>query len=160
MKTEMVNLDEYRFDKIDALSQFHIVRRLSPIVGELAAVVANSAVLKQGKKLEEMGIDDIDFDKVAKHIGPVLSAMAKLPDEDMNYAIFGLLKGVSRKQTAGGGWARVTTDNGQFMFEDIKGNLVLMMTLAGKSFAANLGGFINALPSGLKEGALQSQQIG
>jgi hypothetical protein len=156
----VIKMNEYKFEKIDALSQFHIVRRLAPIIGELAAVVANSGVLKSGKKFEEMSINDMDFDAIAKDLGPVLSTFAKIPDEDMNYSLFGLLKGVYRKNTTGGGWSRVTTDNQLFMFEDIKADMALMMTLAGQSFAANLGGFINALPSGLKEGALQSQQIG
>lgn len=155
----IVKMNEYKFEKIDALSQFHIVRRLAPIIGELAAVVANSGVLKSGKKFEEMKFEEMDFEAIAKDIGPVLSTLAKLPDEDMNYALFGLLKGVYRKNV-GGGWSRITTDNQLFMFDDIKADMSLMMTLAGKSFAANLGGFINALPSGLKEGALQSQQIG
>jgi len=154
-----VKLDEYKFEKIDALSQFHIVRRAAPIIGEIAAVIANSGMFKSGKKFENMNMGDIDFDQLAKDIGPVLSAFSKLPDEDANYVIFGLMKGVYRKQV-GGGWARVTTDSQLFMFEDIKADLGLMMTLAGKSFAANLGGFINALPSGLKEGAQQSKPIG
>jgi hypothetical protein len=155
----MVKGTEYKFEKIDALSQFHIVRRLAPIVGELAAVVANSGILKSGKKFEEMSFNELDFDAIAKDITPVLSSLSKIPDEDMNYALFGLLKGVYRKQD-GGGWARVTTDTRLFMFEDIKQDLQLMMVLAGKSFSANLGGFINALPSGLKEGALNSTVSG
>lgn len=154
-----VKLDEYKFEKIDALSQFHIVRRAAPVIGEIAAVISNSGILKSGKKFEDANFADIDFNQIAKDIGPVLNAFSKLPDEDANYVIFGLLKGVYRKQT-GGGWARITADNHLFMFEDIKADLGLMLTLAGKSFAANLGGFINALPSGLKEGALQSKPIG
>lgn len=156
----LIKGSEYKFEKIDALSQFHIVRRLAPIVGELAAVIANSGIVKKGQKFENMKMEEIDFDSIAKEIGPLMSALAKIPDEDMNYALFGLLKGVYMKQTNVGGWARVTTDNNQFMFENIKADIVLMLTLAGKSLAANLGGFINALPSGLKEGAQQSQQIG
>lgn len=151
---------EYSFGKIDALSQFHIVRRAAPVVGELLTVLSSSDLLK-GKKADEMKFEDIDFESVAKNIGPVMTALAKLPDEDVNYILFSLLKGVQRKQV-GGGFAHVIAPGSKdvLMFEDIKLDLGLMLTLAGKSAAANLSGFINALPSGLKEGARQSQQIG
>ena len=150
---------EYDFKKIDALSQFHIVRRAAPVVSELLGALTSLDL--KGKKADEISFDDIDFESVAKNLGPVSEALAKLPDEDVNYILFNLLKGVSRKQV-GGGFAPVMAPGSKdvVMFEDIKTDLVLMLTLAGKSAAANLGGFINALPSGLKEGARQSQQIG
>lgn len=151
--------EEYKFGKLDALSQFHIVRRLAPIVGDLVAMIANSGAIKSGKKFEDMKFEEIDFSGLAKDIGPVMVTLAKLPDEDMNYALFGLLKCVTRK-IPGGGWGRITTDQNHFMFDDVKGDLKLMMTLAGKALAANLGGFINALPSALKEGALNSPVSG
>lgn len=157
--SNIVQGSEYDFKKIDALSQFHIVRRAAPVVSELLGLL--SGLDLKGKKVEEMSVEDVDFESIAKNLGPVTEALAKLPDEDVNYILFNLLKGVSRKQV-GGGFAPVMAPNSKdvIMFEDIKTDLVLMLTLAGKSGAANLGGFINALPSGLKEGARQSAQIG
>jgi len=157
-----MNIDqEYKFNKIDALSQFHIVRRLAPVVGELFAAVANSGLTANGKKAEDMKFNDIDFDAVSKNLSPVMIALSKLPDEDMNYCLFGLLKGVQRKQI-GGGFANVMANGSKdlIMFEDIKENLQLMLTLAGKSIAVNLGGFMQALPSALKEGALHQNVSG
>jgi len=157
-----MNIDqEYKFNKIDALSQFHIVRRLAPVVGELFAAIANSGITGAGKKAEDFKFDDIDFNAVSKNIAPVMLALSKLPDEDMNYCLFGLLKGVQRKQL-GGGYANIMAPNSKdlIMFEDIKENLQLMLTLAGKSIAVNLGGFMQALPSALKEGALKSNVNG
>jgi len=155
----VIKFEEYDFKKLDALSQFHIVRRLAPVIGEIVASLANSSEMK-GKDLKNTKFDDLDFNEISKNLAPVFTALAKIPDEDVNYAIFGLLKGVYRKQTNVGGWARITTDTNLFMFEDIKADLKLMMSLAVKSFQVNLSGFMAALPSGLKEGALQSQQIG
>lgn len=150
-----VNFDEYKFEKIDAISQFHIVRRIAPIIGEALAVLSGSFI-KDGA---DKSIENVDFDKIAKDIGPILTALSKLPDADVEYVLFALLKVVQRKN-AGGGWSRITTDTNHFMFDDIKGNMAVMIQLSAKSFQANLSGFLNALPSGLKEGALQSQQIG
>lgn len=154
-----INVDEFNFGKINALAQFHIVRRLAPIIGELIAVVASSGIAKSGKKAEDIKFNDLDFDAISKEMAPLLAIIAKLPDEDMNYCLFGLLKPVQRK-IPGGGWAKIVSDQNHFMYDDIKENMQLMLMLAGKSFGANISGFINALPSGLKEGALKSKPIG
>lgn len=155
---ETINGTQYKFEKLSALSQFHIVRRLAPLIGDVLGVIGNSSVVKDGKKASEMKFDDIDFDSLAKDITPLLTSLSKLPDADVEYTLHNLLKGVSRN--SGGGWARVITDTNVIMFEDIKMNLPLMMQLCVHSFKANLQGFLAALPSGLKEGALQSKQIG
>jgi hypothetical protein len=156
---ELVKGSEYKFEKVDALSQYHIVRRLAPLFGDAIAIIGNSGLVKNGQKASEIDFEKINFDELAKDITPLMNTLSKLPDEEMNYALFGLLKGVYRKNQ-GGGYSRITTDTNLFMFEDIKFDMALMMTLAGKSFMANLAGFLNALPSGLKEGALQSKPIG
>lgn len=148
---------DYVFNKINAFSQFHIVRRLAPIIGELIAALSASVDLKSGKDLKA---EDLNFDSIAKNLSPVMEALAKIPDSDVEYCIKELLRGVQRRQI-GGALANVMTPNGaQFMFQDIEADLTLMLGLAGKSLMTNLGGFINALPSGLKEGARQSNVIG
>lgn len=152
--------DDYSFGKIDAIQQFHIVRKVAPIVGDLLAVISNSGVIKSGQKLEGMKLDDIDFDALAKDLGPLLTTLAKLPEEDVNFVLFSLLKSVQRKATSAGGYSPIMTSQNHFMFEDIKNDLQLMMSIVGHAFVHNLSGFISALPSGLKEGALHSQQNG
>ena len=157
----MYNKEDFKFNKLDAIKQFHIIRRLAPVVGELMAVVTNASnLMKNGKKAEDATLDDIDFDVVAKNIGPLMEALAKLPDADVDYCLYGLLSAAERKIT-GGGWAKVTTPDGKhLMFEDIKLDMVFMMSICAGSFMANIAGFINALPSGLKEGALNSRASG
>lgn len=150
-----VNFEEFKFDKLDAITQFHIVRRVAPVIGELLAVLSNASIKQEGP----VTLSSIDFDKLAKDLGPVLGALSKLPDDDVNYVLYSLLKAVNRKN-AGGGWSRVLTDTNHFMFQDIKDSLPVMFQLAMKSFQNNLQGFISALPSGLQEGARQSNVIG
>ena len=79
----------YRANKIDARTQFHIVRRLAPVLGEIAPAL-------QGKG----GLDALP---------PLANAVAKLTDSDADYVIFGLLKAVVRKQDQGLGWGPVAT---------------------------------------------------
>lgn len=146
MKDKNIKGIDYKFIKLPALAQFHVVRRLAPIIGDLlTALGPNVKDLKEGQDLSE--------EQMLKIIAPVMGAISKLSDDDANYVIFSLLKPVTRKATAGGGWSKITTDGNIIMFEDI--DLQAMVQLCVESFMVNLGGFINALPSGLKEGAVQ-----
>ena len=120
----------YRANKIDARTQFHIVRRLAPVLGEIAPAL-------QGKG----GLEALP---------PLASAVAKLTDSDADYAIFGLLKAVVRKQDQGLGWGPVATGE-QLMYDDI--TMPLMLKLAWQSFSFTMSGFFAALPSDLKEAA-------
>ena len=121
----------YRVNKIDARSQFHIVRRLAPVLGQVAPAI-------QGGK---GGIDAL----------PALAdAIAKLSDDDADYVLFGLLKVVNRKQDQGLGWGPVCTGT-VIMYEDI--TMQTMLKLAWEAFSFNMSGFFAALPSDLKEAA-------
>jgi hypothetical protein len=121
----------YRVGKLDARAQFHIVRRLAPVLGELAPA------LQGGKG----GLDALP---------PIAMAVAKLSDADADYCIFGLLKVVSRKQPNGLGWGPVATEN-LLMYDDI--GMTQMLKLAWEALTFNMSGFFAALPSDLKEAA-------
>lgn len=151
MNSEIINDKEYRFNKLDALAQFHIVRRLAPIVNEL--LIAFGPQLGKMKSSPTPDLSEVDFDKLAKDIEPVVLAFSKLSDDDANYVLFGLLKGVVRKSEVGG-WSPVVNPGAQMLqFQDIE--MPTMLTLAGKAMVVNLSGFIDALPSGLKEAAVK-----
>jgi hypothetical protein len=125
---------EYSFSKLPVLQQAHILRRLTPLLSDIAPV------LKAGDK-------DNAFDI----LGAAVGAISKLNDADFEYVFFGLLSAVSRKQT-GGGWAQVTPVGGKvMMFDDI--DLPSALQLAGRALMHNLGNFSNVLPSALKEGS-------
>lgn len=119
----------YRVGKLDARAQFHIVRRLAPVLGELAPA------LQGGKG----GLDTLP---------PIATAVAKISDADADYCIFGLLKVVSRKQPNGLGWGPVSTEN-LLMYDDI--GMTQMLKLAWEALTFNMSGFFAALPSDLKE---------
>lgn len=121
----------YRVGKLDARAQFHIVRRLAPVLGELAPA------LQGGKG----GLDALP---------PIATAVAKLSDADADYCIFGLLKVVNRKQPNGLGWGPVATEN-LLMYDDI--GMTQMLKLAWEALTFNMSGFFAALPSDLKEAA-------
>jgi hypothetical protein len=125
----------YRVNKIDARSQFHIVRRLAPVIGELAPA------LQGGKG----GLDALP---------PLANAIAKLSDADADYCLFGLLKALSRKQPQGTGWGPVTTGE-LLMYDDI--TMPTMLQLAWRAMSHNMQGFFAALPSDLQEVAQRAK---
>lgn len=118
----------YRIGVIDAISQFHIARRLAPILGDLVPLV------KEGRA---NGLEAL---------APMAASLARLSDADANYCLFGLLKVVQRKQPNGLGWGPVSTGE-QLLYADL--TMPAMLQLAGQAFSHNLAGFFDALPSDL-----------
>lgn len=132
-----VNGQTYRIGTMNAREQFHIVRRMLPLVGELLPVIKAG----QGSDLKALGLEVLP---------PLAAALAKLTDADADYCLFGLLKAVQRQQPNGMGWGPVCT-GALLMYADI--SLPAMLQLAGHAFTANMAGFFDALPSDLRGAA-------
>lgn len=123
---------------IAARTQFHIVRRLAPLLSSLTS-------LESLKKLpnEETGI--------LKAAGLMGEALAKLDDATVDYVLDHVLTAAEVQQTAGLGWAPLRV-NGVPMYPlDLMGE----MTVAFHVLRANLAGFLSALPAA--GGALKAQ---
>jgi len=121
----------YKVRKLPAMRQFHIVRRLLPVLSELAPAASKGA----------NGIDVL----------PLLSkTISGMSDTDADYVIYGLLAAVQRNQGQGLGWADVTNGTA-LMYDDVPMSAVLQ--LVWKALTHNLSDFFAALPSDLKEAA-------
>lgn len=108
---------EYRVNNLDARRQFHIMRRLSPMLAELAtAVNAKSGSLDA--------------------LQPLANALAGMSDSDADYCLFGLLACVQKRQ--GKTWSKICVDN-QLMFADM--TMPIMLQIAFKAFQFNFGDF-------------------
>jgi hypothetical protein len=126
----------YKISTINAVQQFHITRRLAPVIGKFSALRGNPRDLSK------------DPEKILQAIGIVADALARLSDFDADYCLFGLLKSVTRKQSNGLGWAPITTES-SLMFDDI--TMPTMLKLAWFSMQLNFASFLDALPSALPE---------
>jgi hypothetical protein len=124
----------YRIGKIDALTQFHVTRRLAPVLASLGVGV--TTLLQSG---EEVGDTLEAFLPV---MGPVSEVLAAMSNEDVNYVIFACLSAVQRAQ-AGGKYAPVTTATNQIMFQDI--DMVVMVRLTVEVMRINLAPFFEGL---------------
>lgn len=111
----------YRVGKLDALLQFHVMRRLAPVLPKLAAMQGND---------------------LAAALEPIAQGVAGMTDADSEYIIKTCLSVAERKQP-GGGWAALTV-NGAMMFEDL--DMAAMLTLVWHVLQHNLSGFFADLP--------------
>lgn len=111
----------YRIGRMDALTQFHVARRLGPVIASLA----------------EGGADFSILDVMAG----ATQVIAKMSDEDVNYIINRCLLVVARV-VEGSRPAPVMRGN-QFMFNDI--TMPQMVRLAVEVIKENLGPFFPGL---------------
>ena len=131
-----VNGASYRFGRLDAMKQFHVTRRLLPILAEMGMSAGMIAQLR-GEETEKgiMGL-----------MGPVMGIISKMADEDVEYIIRTCLSVVKRQQ--GEAWAPVQAANGSMMFADV--DMTVMIRLTIEVLKGNLEGFFGPPPSAAK----------
>lgn len=115
---------EYEVGKLSALDQFHVLRRLMPTI---AAVGVTAAQLKSFNWMEMLG--------------PISDALSKMTDDEANYLIFKCLSVVRRRD--GEMLARVTTPDGQLMYQDM--DMMTMIRLVVEVVKFNHSGFFSLL---------------
>jgi hypothetical protein len=129
---------EFKLSKIDPFKQFHIVRRLGPILGDIIPVAQKIKSTLSGTETE-----DQKFETIAQIAQPILNGLSKLSDEDANKVLLGLLSAVEVKQAPAGNWARIARDE-NLMIQDV--DLPVLLQAAGRAFAFNLAGFFAIAP--------------
>lgn len=126
-----INGQTYVIEKLPALAQFHVTRRLAPILATMGISVQS---LSAGSK---MAIDDF-----LPVMGPVSEVIAHMSDDEVNYIIFTCLNVVSRQQ--GDKFARISAPNVQtLMFADIDMGIMLRLTV--EVVKDSLGNFMQGL---------------
>ncbi|KVE14724.1 hypothetical protein WI92_11260 [Burkholderia vietnamiensis] len=172
MATEIqLNGGRYVIGKLSAMQQFHVSRRIAPIIPPMIPVLmkfyaeleqadvareqarANAALaaLAEGKGPSEAA-DAPAADKsrellsmvdaIAPVLQPFANALAGLKDEDAEYVFGTCLSVVERWQ--GTSWAKVwNIAHKTSMFDDI--GIDVMLPLVVRVVVANLGPFINGL---------------
>lgn len=141
----------YRIGRLDPFVQFHVARRLAPILANLGTALKEAAPLLQSKQAtggtpEEAAAskDAEDFDALAVAIGPIAETLAKMSDEDVDYILHKCLA-VCQRDIGGGKWAPVQLRGGtRLMFEDI--DLPTLMGLTINTIQDNLSSFFPTGP--------------
>lgn len=128
---------EYSTRKLSAIQQFHVARRLAPLLWALGEGLVQA--LSSGKS--EISVDGVDANGLFA-LKNVADMVAQMSDADSEYVLNTCLSVVRRKQS--GGWANIQASGGGLMFDDI--DLQTMMQLAVTVIKENLGNFFDALP--------------
>lgn len=121
----------YRIGKLNAMQQFHLVRRLGPVL-VVAGVTLD--MLRKGMK--------IDLGDIVAMAGPVMDIMSKMPDDEAEYLVFLCLGCCQIKQ--GNAFAPMMTPDGKkLMFADIE--MPEMLRVVIEVLKDNLGNFLKGL---------------
>lgn len=120
-----INGATYQIRKLTPMQQFHIARRLAPM---LFAIGAGAEKARGGSGM-------------AMAFEPAMEAIAAMSDADSEFVIGTSLSVVYRQQ--GSGWAPVQVPGAGMMFQDI--DLQTMLKLVFEVGKENLGNFFDAL---------------
>ena len=122
----------YVVGQLDARKQFHVVRRLAPVIKSIAPILALAN--------PEAGIDLISA------TAAVVDGIGALSDVDADYALDTCLGAVRRVQPGVPTPVPVKSVNGAgLMFQDINDSLALQLRLAAAVIMENLSVFFDEL---------------
>lgn len=129
-----LNGNTYFADKIPAMKQFHIVRRLAPLLAGMAPT------------LDAIKMQTLASANAADIIPNLAAALSKVSDADAEFVIYGLMSSVKKKEPRGGGWSPIIVSD-RLQFQDM--TMPEMIQIAAKSAQHNLKDFLSALPQSL-----------
>lgn len=130
---------KFKVGKLNTFKQFHIVRRIAPILADLLPAITELQKQSKNKKIQ---VNQDNFEDTATILAPVLTGFSKLSDVDSEFVLFGLCSCVEVQ--IANSWSKVATDS-MLMVQDL--DLPALLQIAGRSFVANLAGFFATLPA-------------
>ena len=156
----------YRAGKLNARQQFHVGRRISPLIGQMFAIgpvisgiaAARRAMTEEGGETSDDEAMDITRATEAMLV-PFTRALAALSDADCDYVLdrcLGVVQRLSGSNGAGA-WGDVFNARAnRIMFEDI--DLMQMMQITAEVLMDNLGGFFATPLPGMPSQGLPAQR--
>ncbi|MFP3756789.1 phage tail assembly chaperone [Cupriavidus sp. SIMBA_020] len=131
----------YSIGRLTAKQQFHVSRRIAPIIPPLIPVFVKLAKTSGGAA-GAMDALTQDLDGFGQVLQPFADALAAMNDADADYVMDNCLTAVQRQQPTG--WARVVSpEQKTLMFQDM--DMAVILPLVVQVIVANLGPFIQGL---------------
>ena len=141
----------YRINSMSAMTQFHVMRKLGPVLPGIVPVLAQAAAaLPQANDQEDGGasamttVDGVAA--IAMAARPLLDGLAAMADADAEYVINHCLSAVMRRDPGGKSWNAVSRD-GVTMFDDI--DLMTSMQIVWAVLRENYTSFFRAASTAL-----------
>lgn len=141
---------DYTIGRLNALDQLHVSRKIAPIIPSIMPILTEVAKGDLEKVIASIETDEnaelAGLEPLAKALEPFMEAIAKIPEEDVNYVIYKCLSVVKRNGS-------VVCRGESIMFDDLDMNHLLPLTVA--VIRTNLGNFIQGLLT--KASSIQAQ---
>ena len=141
---------DYTIGRLNALDQLHVSRKIAPIIPNIMPILTEVAKGDLEKVIASIETDEnaelAGLEPLAKALEPFMEAIAKIPEEDVNYVIYKCLSVVKRN-------GAVVCRGESIMFDDLDMNHLLPLTVA--VIRTNLGNFIQGLLT--KASSIQAQ---
>lgn len=122
--------NKYRITPLDAMSSFHVSRKLAPVL------VASGSSLFAALRAKDEG-QRVQLDDMMLVAGPVADVISKMSNEDVEYVIQVCLRAVKRR--SGDKFAPMVSATGAFMFQDV--GMAEMLRLTVEVVRVSLGDF-------------------
>ncbi len=128
---------EFQIGRMDLFKQFHVGRKVAPILARMAAAGKDFMALSGTKDVGDEKLSEAEkLQATVALVQPIAEGLSELDDKDSEFVLMNLLAAVEIKQ--GDHWAKLATPT-TLMFQDME--LPVLLQLAGRVFAENLGGF-------------------
>lgn len=130
----------YAIGKMEVETQFHVARRLAPVVYAMSAGLLER--LRAGESLSSAD----NMTSMLTAIEPMVSVISSMSDADSSFVLNHCLAVCQRRtgEGAGAGYQKVRVDGAKTMqFSDI--DLLVMLHLVAATIRDNLGNFLHAL---------------
>ena len=135
----------YRLGKMDARKQFHVLRRISPLLVSMEALPQLFAII-MAKRKEGQPMPEEDAGMILISAAqPFVKAMAKMEDTDLDYVINACFAVSARLTADGKAQPLLAMDGASFMFADL--TMADMLLICFHSVEENHGSFFDLIPS-------------
>lgn len=134
---------QFRFDKMPAMQQFHVSRKIAPLMPPLFPIFAQVAKEMEGKGLST------DLNKLGPLLAPFTEALAQMSDESAEYVFNACLGAIRYKH--GDNWIPLWNTSGRVVMVAELNDPSLLLRLTARVIQDSLAPFIASFASGLKE---------
>lgn len=155
MNNRQIGGHEYMIGQLNAMDQFHVSRRLAPVLPTIMPILTTVHKSGLAEKLDVGGVAallDEDLTRLTNDLMPLADALATMSDENAEYIIVKCLSVVRRKTEAG---AAVMARGGSLVFDDMTMGDMLPLVVA--VIQGSLGGFISGLVISQKSATTQPE---
>lgn len=139
---------KFKIGKINVIKQFHVARKITPLLGSALPAMKEIAGLEKDGGLETLSESE-KLEKIAKVMTPFVKGIGELPDDEAEKVLIGLLSSVEVWQQDYKCWAKIANDK-VIVMQDL--NLPTLLQVAGRAFMFNLSGFFPAPQSQSAQG--------